>query len=219
MSEEGGEPPEEDFEDVRILLPYYLIRFKGKEYLLDAYFMQSVEYLARRALMIYPPKVRRGGEAPGIPEVEPAYTLNDALGMIREAYFWVAEERLKRAKQTLAKFRLSFIVPVGLFRRHREEDSRLDSELAGALYLLEGVFGKYSLIEGIKPERHALSRVDVTLSYYSEDDELEVESPNPSISRAYRWLFENDEKFRGELLSLIRRVCGGSGGRAARNEV
>ncbi len=204
----GGDPPEGGFREVRVSLPYYLIRFEGRDYLLDAYFMQSVTCLARRALMIYPPKAGKSG-LPRVPEVKPAYTLNDALGMIREAYFWVAEERLKRARQTLAKFRLSFIVPVGLFRRYGRADAQLDSELAGALYLLEGVFGKHSLIKGIKPERHSLSRVDVILSYYSEDDELEVKSINNSISRAYRWLFANDERFKEDLLTLLRRVCRG----------
>ncbi len=192
--------------NIRLLIPCYRVRIGGKEYLLDAYFMSNLACIARRALMIYPPKglvkvdawVTKDSEI-----IEPAYSLNDALGMIREAYFWASEERLKRAKQLMSGFRLSFIIPAAMFRRFREDDLRFESELAGAVYIMEGVFGRRPLIYGLNPEETELTHVSVEIKELRDDD-IVIESSNDSIKRAYRWLYINDEKFRERLRELVK---------------
>ncbi len=193
----------------RILVPCYLVTLESsKSYLLDAYFMHSLEVPARRSLMIYPPEGQASGTAWGdVKLLKPAYSVNEALGMLREAYLWASERRLNRAKKVLTRFRVSLLFPVAVFRKiETDEDLVRDSELAGSIYILEGVFGRRALINKLSIARSEVTHIEVNIRLRGSDrTQVHVSSSNPSLTRAYTWLYKNDAGFSKALKEVLER--------------
>ncbi len=194
-------------EERRLLIPCYAITLRNsRSYFLDAYFMRSLKVPARRSLMIYPPKGRVSSIAWGHTKLlRPAYSINEALGMLREAYLWSCEKRLNRAKAVLSRFRISLLFPVAVFKKiESDEDLVRDSELAGAIYILEGVFGREFLLSKLDVERTEVAHVEVSVSF-KENNEIVVSSSNSSIARAYAWLYKNDEEFSKAFAEVLKK--------------
>ena len=190
----------------RLLIPCYAITLRNsKSYFIDAYFMKSLKVLARRSLMIYPPEGSVSGVVWGHAKLlRPAYSINEALGMLREAYLWSCEKRLNRAKKILSRFRASLLFPVAAFRKiESDEDLVLDSELAGAIYILEGVFGRKSLLSKLDVARYEVTHVEVNVSLKGNNEAI-ISSSNSSIARAYAWLYKRDEGFSKTLAEILR---------------
>jgi len=192
----------------KLLIPCYAVTLKNsKTYFLDAYFMKSLKVPARRSLMIYPPEGRVSSIAWGDTKfLEPAYSINEALGMLREAYLWSCERRLNRAKTVLSRFRASLLFPIAAFKKIESDDDLVrDSELAGAIYILEGVFGRRSLLEKLDVVRSEVAHVEVSVSLSEDSGEIIVISSNSSVARAYTWLYRNDENFNKALTEVLRK--------------
>jgi len=189
----------------KLLVPCYAVTLKdSKNYFIDAYFMKSIKVLARRSLMIYPPEGKVSGTAWGHTKLlKPAYSVNEALGMLREAYLWSCEKRLNRAKKILSRFRASLLFPIAVFRKmESDEDLIRDSELAGAIYILEGVFGRESLLSKLNVSSSEVAYVEVNIN--SRGNDVVIESSNNSVARAYTWLYRNDESFNKALTEVLK---------------
>ncbi len=193
----------------RLLIPCYLVTLmNSKSYLLDAYFMRSLEVPARRSLMIYPPEGQASGTAWGDTKLlKPAYSVNEALGMLREAYLWACERRLNRAKKILSRFRVSLLFPVAVFRKlESDEDLVHDSELAGSIYILEGVFGREALMDKLNIVRSEIIYIEANIEINeSNKAQIRVSSSNHSLTRAYLWLYKNDAGFNKALREVVER--------------
>ena len=191
----------------RLLIPCYAITLRNsKSYFIDAYFMKSLKVLARRSLMIYPPEGGVSGVVWGHAKLlRPAYSINEALGILREAYLWSCEKRLNRAKKILSRFRASLLFPIAAFRKiESDEDLVLDSELAGAIYILEGVFGRKPLLSKLDVVGSRVTHVEVSVSL-KNSNEVIISSSNNSVARAYTWLYKNDEGFSKTLTEILRK--------------
>jgi len=191
----------------KLLIPCYAVTLRNsKTYFLDAYFMKSLKVPARRSLMIYPPEGRVSSTAWGDTKLlEPSYSVDEALGMLREAYLWSCERRLNRAKTVLSRFRASLLFPIAVFRKIESDDDLVrDSELAGAIYILEGVFGRRSLLEKLNIIRSEVTHVEVSVSLDEDRGDITVTSSNNSVARAYAWLYRNDENFNKALTEVLR---------------
>jgi hypothetical protein len=193
----------------KLLVPCHLITLENsRNYLLDAYFMRSLEVPARRSLMIYPPEGHTSGTVWGHAKLlRPAYSVNEALGLLREAYLWACERRLNRAKKVLSRFRLSLLFPVAVFKKiENDEDLVRDSELAGSIYILEGVFGRRALINKLNIMRSEVAYIEANIRLRGGDEnQIRVDSPNPSLARAYTWLYKNDTGFNKALREVLER--------------
>jgi len=191
----------------RLLVPCYLITLENsRSYFLDAYFMKSVNIPARRSLMIYPPEGQASSVAWGHTKLlKPMYSVNEALGLLREAYIWSYEKRLNRAKTILSRFRASLLFPIAVFKKiESDEDLVRDSELAGAIYILEGVFGRKALLDKLSVVRSEVIHVEVN-AVLREGNEINIKSSNPSVARAYSWLYKNDDSFNKAFLEALNR--------------
>ncbi len=189
----------------RLLVPCYLITLKNsRSYFLDAYFMRSLKIPARRSLMIYPPEGQASGAAWGHTKLlKPAYSVNEALGLLREAYLWSCEKRLNRTKTVLSRFRASLIFPIAVFRKiESDKDLVRDNELAGAVYILEGIFGRKALLDKLSIVRSEVIHVEVNVKL-KEGNEVDIKSSNSSVARAYNWLYKNDEDFNKAFSEIL----------------
>ncbi len=189
--------------EVKLSIPCFNVKVRGKEYLIDAYFIKYVSFPPRRSLLIFPPKGFKEDIIPNTKVVSGISDVRELINHLLDAYEYSVRNRLSRAVNTLRKFRASFLIPTNWFRvRIKDEELR---ECVGALYILEGVFKKDELINGnIVFDSWNKVFIPVTIKAMSNNvDKVQFYSSNERVCKAYKWLASNDEGFREALSRLI----------------
>ena len=189
--------------EVKLSIPCFNVRVRGKEYLIDAYFIKYVSFPPRRSLLIFPPKGFKKDIIPNTKVVSGISDVREIINYLLDTYEYSVRNRLSEAVNTLRKFRTSLLIPTNWFRmKVKDEELR---ECVGALYILEGVFKKDELIRG-SIVFDSWSRVFIPITVKALDnnvDKVSFYSPNERICKAYKWLASNDKGFREALSKLI----------------
>jgi len=172
----------------RVLIPCYKAKIAENYYLLDAYFMDKTLLPARRMLMIYPV----GGESVENEAVEPAYTGDEALKLLLDAYKWCLDKKKEIAVRAVKRIGVQLFWPAGRLRDTVYYDID-EKEINGALYIILNTFGDNPL----KASTEIIEQVYVPVTAKIRSGEIKgFSSKNMLIHKNYMYLYRIDEVFR-----------------------
>ncbi len=178
-----------------VLIPCYKARIAENYYLLDAYFMDKTLIPARRTLMIYPV----GGESKENESIRPAYTGDEALKLLLDAYKWCLDKKKEIAVRAVKRMGMQLFWPTGKLRDtvYYGIDEK---EINGALYIILNTFGENPL----KVSTKIIEQVYVPVTAKIRSDEIKgFSSENMLIHRNYMYLYRIDEVFRRNARKLF----------------
>jgi len=184
-------------------VPHFVINVRGKDYLIDAYFMRHISFPPRRSLLIFPPKGFKNDVIPNTKVVEGISSVHEVIDYLVSTYDYAVRSRVDEAVRTLRKFRASLVLPTSWFRS-RPSDYVI-RESVGATYILEGVFGREELLSGnVRISSWFRVFLPVTIEVRSNDvKDVSFKSPNERVVKTYKWLLINDEGFREAVSSIL----------------
>jgi len=171
-----------------VLVPCYRVRINGKEYLVDAYFMDKTLIPPRRTLLIYPV----GGEASEKGSIKPAYEGREAIRLLLDAYKWCVDKKKLIAVRAVKRISVQLFWPAGRLKDTVYYDVD-EKEINGALYIILNTFGKKPL----KTDVEILGKVYVPVTARIRSGEIKgFMSKNTLIHKNYTYLYRIDEVFQ-----------------------
>jgi len=172
----------------QVLVPCYRIRIAGKEYLVDAYFMDKTLLPPRRTLLIYPV----GGESSEKGNIEPAYEGRDAIELLLDAYKWCLDKKKLIAVRAVKRIGVQLFWPAGRLKDTVYYDVD-EKEINGALYIILNTFGEKPL----KTKVEILGKTYVPVTAKIKSGEIKgFSSKNMLLHKNYMYLYRIDEVFR-----------------------
>jgi len=185
---------------LRVAIPHYRVKLPSGEYVVDAYFMKEVDYLPRRALLIYPTTVVSSSVSEASVNVflESKLTVHEVYDILRSTYEELRIRLSRDIKRILHRSRLSILIPMP-----RAALGEIDSEVRSALIILEKVFSGSKLRAEADLLRWGKVHVVVELKK-SGGGGIEVKAPRP-IPKIYEWLYRVDQGFKDLLDKVFKR--------------
>ncbi len=145
--------------------------------------------------MIYPV----GGESVENKAVEPAYTGNEALKLLLDAYKWCLDKKKEIAIRAVKRIGVQLFWPAGKLRDTVYYDID-EKEINGALYIILSTFGDNPLKTSIK----IIGQVYVPVTAKIRSGEIRgFSSKNTLIHKNYMYLYRIDEVFRRNARQLF----------------
>ncbi len=187
--------------EFHVSLPYFRIAFQRDEYLVDAFFMNSLKVPARRALLIFPAKDLAQCSHGDV--VNPRYGSEKAYELLMESLRWSDERRAEAISKSFKKYRFSFLIsllmPFKWLQPSEQESGVPASELVWASSILRKV-----LMDGkkVKPCR-SLGVVRKCVEGRVEGNEVVFLSGFRDAVRNYSWLVRIDEGFRKAFIQTV----------------